>query len=447
MDLRKGFEDYVSIHGLFTLSSRILLAVSGGVDSMVMLDLFVSLGYHNIAIAHCNFSLRSEESDGDEELVVSTAKRYGIKLYSIRFDTKAEMAQSGDSMEMAARRLRYNWFEELCQREGYEFVSVAHHADDSIETFFINLLRGTGLRGLSGIACCSGRVRRPLLFASREDILCYAKKNNIAFREDSSNNSTAYLRNKIRLLAVPLFRSFNERFNHVMRGNLGRLQATQKFLSSVIEKIESEVLTHKDSYDEIEVDKIDPSFDKKFVLFEILNSRYGFSAETVESLCAALSESESPKKFFSRQYVACTSRGRILVLKSGKEDECEVEIKRGSGKTDTSFVSISIKEDTLDNFQSLVLPKSEALLDLDKISFPLCLRRWKAGDAFFPLGMSGKKKVGDFLTDRKLSPVEKSRQMVLLSAQKIVWVVGERIDNRFRVEKKSTKRVLHLKME
>ena len=197
------FQDYVARHELFSRQDKVLLTVSGGVDSMVLMSLCVNSGY-NVGVAHCNFGLRGQESDEDEILVQERARKYGIECYNRRFDTKGEMALTGESVQMAARRLRYTWFAELCTTEGYDTIAVAHHADDSIETFFINLLRGTGLRGLTGISTQVGRVVRPLLFATRKEILEYAVAHRITYREDSSNRSTKYLRNKIRLGLLPM---------------------------------------------------------------------------------------------------------------------------------------------------------------------------------------------------------------------------------------------------
>ena len=222
MNLIETFQRYIEENSLATHDDRILLTVSGGVDSMVMLSLFTRCGYR-VGVAHCNFQLRGTESDEDEVLVEEEAKKYGVEFYNKRFETKAEMERTGESMEMAARRLRYAWFDALSHEHGYTAVAIAHHADDSIETFFINLLRGTGLRGLTGISTQVGKIIRPLLFASRREILEYAVQNRIPFREDSSNRSTKYLRNKIRLGLIPRIREINPKFTSLMSRNLARL--------------------------------------------------------------------------------------------------------------------------------------------------------------------------------------------------------------------------------
>ena len=220
--LLERFQEYVKRHELFTRQDKILLTVSGGVDSMVLMSLCVNSGY-NVGIAHCNFSLRGQESDEDEIMVQETARRYGIACHNKRFDTTSEMDRTGESMEMAARRLRYEWFHHLSEKHNYTVIAIAHHVDDSIETFFINMLRGTGLRGLTGISKQVGRIVRPLMFATRKEILEYAHLKHIAFREDSSNLSTKYLRNKIRLGIIPRLREISPRFSFIMRRNVDRL--------------------------------------------------------------------------------------------------------------------------------------------------------------------------------------------------------------------------------
>ena len=248
MALPEAFEHYIKENGLLAPDDRVLLTVSGGVDSMVMLRLFTGCGYR-VGVAHCNFQLRGTESDEDETLVAEEAARLGVECYNRRFDTLSEMERTGESMEMAARRLRYAWFEELRLEHGYTAVAVAHHADDSIETFFINLLRGTGLRGLTGISQQAGRIVRPLMFASRKEILEYAVANKIPYREDSSNRSTKYLRNKIRLGLVPRIREINPAFTSLMRRNIGRLTDAQRFIDHGIERIRGEAVTSENGID------------------------------------------------------------------------------------------------------------------------------------------------------------------------------------------------------
>ncbi len=443
--LQARFEQYIAEHKLFTTEDRLLLTVSGGVDSMVMLALFVEAGYR-IGVAHCNFCLRGAESDEDEELVARVAAQYGVPHYNRRFDTEAEMERTGESMEMAARRLRYAWFEELCLAEGYTAIAVAHHADDSIETFFINLLRGTGLRGLTGISQQRGAVVRPLLFATRKEILEYAVAHHIPYREDSSNRSTKYLRNKIRLGLVPRIREINPRFTPLMCRNIDRLTEAQRFIGQAIEKIRKQAVTHDQGVDTIHLEQIDAEFSRNFVLYELLSSAYGFKGDVIDALCRALDEGVSGRRFYARDWVACSDRNRVIVSRIEEQDSCEVEVPKGALRAYCGNSVLYFEEQNIDLVESLQVPAQMALFDADKLQWPLRLRRWREGDWFVPFGMAGKKKLSDLLIDQKLSLMEKQRQLVLLSGEDIIWVVGLRTDDRYRVDDR-TEQVLSIHRE
>ena len=430
------FEKYVERHELFSHEDKILLAVSGGVDSMVMLSVFVRLGY-NIGVAHCNFGLRGEESDADTEMVEAECAKLGIVCHSERFDTLGEMERTGDSMEMTARRQRYAWFNELCRTEGYKVVAVAHHSNDSIETFFINLLRGTGLRGLTGINRQYGKVVRPLLYASRKDILEYAKQNHIPYREDSSNLSTKYLRNKIRLGLLPMLNEINPRFSALMRGNLYRLNNAQQFIDAAIDNIRESALHSENGVDTINVSAISEIYPRDFVIYELLNSTYGFKGDVVEELNKALKRGVTDRRFYARDYVAYLDRGNILVTKIEEEDDCEVLVDADDMRSYCGNAVLYYEHTDIDNVNEYRLPSDVALLDESKLQYPLRLRRWREGDTFVPFGMAGHKKVGDYLTNQKVSAVERKRQFVLLSGDDIVWVVGRRTDERYRIGNKT----------
>ena len=430
--LLQAFEKYVERHELFSHEDKILLTVSGGVDSMVMLSIFVRLDY-NVEVAHCNFCLRGEESDEDTEMVLCECEKLGIVCHTKNFDTLGEMARTGDSMEMTARRLRYEWFYKLCQTEGCTVIAVAHHANDSIETFFINLLRGTGLRGLTGINRQYGRVVRPLLYATRKDILEYAVQNHIPYREDSSNRSTKYLRNKIRLGLLPLLQEINPKFTALMRGNLYRLNDAQRFIDAAIDNIREVALHSENGIDTIEVGAIDSIYPRDFVIYELLNSSYGFKGDVVEELNKALKRGVTDRRFYSRDYVAYLDRGNILVAPIEDEDDCEVIIERDEMRSYCGNSVLYYEHTDIDNVNEYRLPSDVALLDESKLQYPLRLRRWREGDTFIPFGMAGRKKVGDYLTDQKVPIVERKRQFVLVSGEDIVWVVGRRTDERFRV--------------
>jgi len=436
MALSDAFERYVAQNGLFRCGDRILLTVSGGVDSMVMLSLFARSGYR-VGVAHCNFCLRGAESDEDEVLVAEQARKYGVECYNRRFDTLGEMERTGESMEMVARRLRYAWFEELCREHGYTAVAVAHHADDSIETFFINLLRGTGLRGLTGISTRIGRIVRPLMFASRKEILEYAVQNRIPFREDSSNRSTKYLRNKIRLGLIPRIREINPKFTSLMQRNLARLTDAQLFIDRAVERIRSEAVVRQGDTETILLERIDPAFPRGFVIYELLNSAYGFKGDVIDALCRALDRGATGRRFYARDRVAWIDRGRIVVEPVSDDDACEVKVEYGAQRSYCGNAALYYEYLDIDDVNEYGVPEQCALLDAGLLRFPLTLRRWREGDAFVPFGMTGRKKVSDFLTDAKVPAAGRRRQFVLLSGDEIVWLVGRRIDDRYRLTARS----------
>lgn len=430
-NLQKRFENYVSDKALFTMQDKILLTVSGGVDSMVMLSLFVTLGY-DVGVAHCNFGLRAEESDQDEVLVEEYAKSLGVEFFNKRFDTKGEMDRTGESVQIAARRLRYQWFNELSEQHSYSVIAIAHHADDSIETFFINLFRGTGLRGLTGISNLRGRIVRPLLFCSRKEILDYAHEHKIDFREDSSNRSTKYLRNKIRLGLIPRIREINPKFTELMTSNIQRLSDAQLFIQAGIEQVKKDVVSTDGDLLIIDPSKIDSAFPANFVLYELL-STYGFKGDVVDSLFKAIEQGVSARRFYAKDKLAYIDRGKILITSIPSEDPCLTHIKEYATKVYCGNAVIYIEYLDIDQIETLSVNENIAFIDKNKLSFPLSARRWQAGDAFMPLGMSSHKKVSDLLIDSKVSLAEKNRQFVLCNNDEIIWLVGRRIDDRYKV--------------
>lgn len=421
------------------------MTVSGGVDSMVLMSLCVNSGY-NVGVAHCNFGLRGQESDEDEILVQERARKYGIECHNRRFDTVGEMERTGESMEMAARRLRYTWFAELCQKHGYTVVAVAHHIDDSIETFFINLLRGTGLRGLTGIHKQVGHIVRPLMFATRKEILEYAMKKHIPYRDDSSNKSTKYLRNKIRLGLIPRIREISPRFPFIMHQNIERLISAQNFIQSAIDNIYAQAVTEQSGIYTLHVERIADPKSRDFVIYEILSSRFGFKGDIVDGLCKALAQNNSGKRFYSRSNVAYIDRGNIVITSISEEDSCLITVREGQQRAYCGNSVLYFELCDVDNLTTYNVADNVALIDADKLTYPLTLRRWMEGDSFTPFGMTGSKKVSDFLIDAKVSMAEKGRQFVLLSEGKIAWLVGRRIGDEFRITDK-TERVIRITKE
>lgn len=436
MYLLEEFEKYVSENELFSHNDKVLLAVSGGVDSMVLMSLTAAAGYQ-FGVAHCNFQLRGKESDEDEVMVEREAKRLGVEFYNASFDTTAEMARTGESMEMAARRLRYAWFKSLCDEHGYSVIAIAHHINDSIETFFINMLRGTGLRGLTGINAQVGRIVRPLMFATRKDIHDFAIAHRIPFREDSSNRSTKYLRNKVRLGLVPMLKEINPQFTTIMRRNISRLSQAQEFVTASMEMIKRQVVEEQSGIYTLHIDRIDSSLPRNFIIYEILSAQFGFKGDVVDLLCHALDNEATGRRFYSRDWVAVVDRQKIVVAAVAEDDDCETLVDRSMIRSYAGGSVLFYEYCDIDFVETLDMGDNVALLDADKLQFPLKVRRWREGDWFIPLGMSGRKKLSDYLIDKKVSLVEKNRQFVLLSGDDIVWVVGRRLDDRFCITKKT----------
>lgn len=421
------FRQYIRSRGLIGPGDTILVAVSGGIDSMTLLDLTRQAFGGRIGAAHCNFNLRGAESDGDEQLVESYCRQHRIPLHTVRFDTEAQAQERGESIQMAARRLRYDWFDSLCEQHGYDKVAIAHHADDSVETFFINLVRGTGLRGLTGIGDRRGRIIRPLLFARRDDITAYAAACGVPYREDSTNATLKYLRNRLRHDILPrLDSASNNRFAQTMEENLTRLQHTQRFIDRQIEKLRDRALADNI----IDLSALDADC-LPFELYELLRP-YGFASETAGDMARVLlgraedsDVTASGKRFDAPLWSAAIDRGRILLTPRTVEPFREERIEEDDPRIE--WLSAGELPD------SLATPPNVAYLTADALKFPLLLRRWREGDWFIPLGMAGQKKVSDFLIDAKIPVADKARQGVLVSGETIVWLAGRRIDDRYKV--------------
>lgn len=435
--LLEKYYQYIRQRQLFTPLDRILVAVSGGVDSMTLLDLMRRVAEGRIGVAHCNFGLRGTESDGDQRLVEEYGQRYGIPVHTIRFETEQEAQQHGESIQMAARRLRYHWFDTLCDQYGYQKIAIAHQADDSSETFFINLLRGTGLRGLTGISDRRGRIIRPLLFARRDEIMAYAAANGIPYREDSTNATLKYLRNRLRHDILPRLESASgNRFAQTMEENLQRLQQTQQFVDRQIDRLRQSAL-HDNTLDLSRLDSECLAFE----LHELLRP-YGFASETAAEMARVLNSraedsdmTASGKRFEAPEWCAVIDRERILLEPRRYEPFIEESLDADDPRVEWLTVA--------DLPDSLATPPNVAYLTADALKFPLRLRQWREGDWFIPLGMVGQKKVSDFLIDAKVPLTEKARQGVLLSGETIVWLVGRRIDDRYRV-RQDARRVVRI---
>lgn len=423
--LQKQFEGFVRAQTLFSKKDKVLLAVSGGLDSSVMTELFFRGGF-DFAVAHCNFRLRGKDADKDEQFVKQLAKKYNAPFHSIRFDTKTYAAENKYSVQEAARELRYAWFRKICREEKYSFLVTAHHSGDSMETFFINLLRGTGLSGLASIPASSGGwIKRPLLFSTRHQLEEFAKVNKLKFRHDRSNDSDDYLRNRIRHHLVPLLKELNPDFESVMKRNLQHLTFARSVFEEALEGKRSR-LWKGNTISKSRLAKETLPLE----LFAELIRQFGFNFSQAENIWNAR---QPGVRAYSKKNVLTADRSAFILTEPTGNDHSEVlinkECKNYSGDGMDLKFKITRKPRTIEHSPD----KRKYVLAGESLKFPLVLRRWKAGDFFQPLGMKGRKKISDFLTDKKISRPDKEKTYVLLSGENIVCVLGHRIDEKYKV--------------
>jgi tRNA(Ile)-lysidine synthase len=427
---------YIKKNKLFKPKERILLAVSGGIDSVVMAELFHKAKF-DFAIAHCNFQLRGKESDGDEKFVKGLAKKYGVRFYSERFNTERHAATYKVSIQMAARELRYLWFSEIIKEKKFKYVATAHHLNDSIETFFINLLRGTGIEGITGIKAKSQNIIRPLLFAERNEIEKFAKGNKITFREDSSNNTDDYLRNKIRHHLIPLLAELNPAFEQTMGKNLAHFAFAEAVVSGYIREKEKKLFNTHEKFPSIKLAEIKREEYPEQILFAIL-SKFNFSLKQCEEMLDE-GETSSGKIFSNKQFRILRDRGKLLLNLNTKDNKEEhtINVKTKTITTNHGQLSVSLSST---NGKSR-LPSSNGIqcMDASLLKFPLTMRAGRAGDYFYPLGMKHRKKLSDFFIDQKVNRYDKEKICVLTSENEIVCILGHRIDDRFKVTEKTKK--------
>ncbi|MBO6117150.1 MAG: tRNA lysidine(34) synthetase TilS [Bacteroidales bacterium] len=441
------FLQYNKENNLFDIhKDKILLAVSGGIDSMVMADLFRRLNC-SYAIAHCNFHLRGKESDRDEQFVSDYAAKNNILLFKQEFDTFAYMDENKKSLEMSARDLRYDWFKKIIDEHNFTCIATAHHSDDSAETFLINLLRGTGIAGLHGILPKSGKIIRPMLFTSRRKIVHYAQKHNILYVEDSTNKDNKFTRNKIRNEIVPVLREISPNFDVIIRKDIERLRETEVVFREVIEKTKKDILIKSNGITEIELDKIKSLYPKHIYLYEIL-SEYGFNETNINSICKLLDEDNfSGTQFYSEKYRLVIDRKHLLITEKQSEEAENQKYTLSDYQTNIS-TPLQLHTEILRDLNFIKIPKAKniAMFDYDLLQFPLTLRHWQKGDWFIPFGMKGKQKLSDYFANNKYSLLDKESQWLLCSNDDIIWVVGERIDGRYKITDK-TKTIFKLELD
>ena len=436
------FTEYLNEQKLCTKGDRILLAVSGGIDSIVMAYLFKSTGF-DCAVAHCNFQLRGEDSELDEAFVRELSGILEMPFFTKRFDVDEVVRSKGISVQMAARELRYEWFGELLEDESLDLVATAHNKNDSVETFFLNLSRGSGIRGLQGISPSRGKIIRPLLFASRLQIESYQKSHKIEFREDSSNLETKYQRNKIRHDVLPVMEQINPGFMEIMEGNMERLGEVCEIYDRSIQTVRSGLFEEKQGKIIIDIERLRALTPLRTWLYELF-SPYGFTRMQCEGI-RKMMDSGPGRQSISTSHRLFKDRDQMFLVPS---DSASFERFYLDDPDKHSSLPFPMDMEVMERSELESIPDDPmtACLDLDKIQFPLTIRRWMHGDYFCPLGMEQMKKLSDFFVDEKVPVPEKERTWIMASGKNIVWIMGHRIDHRFRITP-STSRVLRLRFQ
>ena len=447
MDLQTSFGKYVTQENLFNKGNRLLLAVSGGLDSVVLCDLCITAGY-DIVLAHCNFQLRGPESERDEEFVRALAAEYNKPVLVKRFDTATYAAEHKLSIQVAARELRYNWFYSLLgtagdkDHPGAQYILTAHHRDDNIETLLMNFFKGTGIAGLRGILPKQCKLIRPLLFAGREELLQYAQANQLQWVEDSSNASDKYTRNAIRHKLIPMVQELFPQALDNLGDSLQRFRDIEMLYQQSINMHTKKLIEIKGNEVHIPVLKLAKAEPLNSIVFEIIRE-YGFSsAQTPEVI--ELLNSETGKYVQSASHRVIRNRNWLIIAPVAAEEAQHILIEAGTDSVQFAGGTLSLKrmpaaDHTIPNDARV------ASLDAKHVQFPLILRPWKKGDYFYPLGMTKKKKVARFLIDQKLSATDKEKIWVIEMDKKIIWIAGHRIDDRYKISN-STAEILRLQL-
>ncbi|MBQ0006021.1 MAG: tRNA lysidine(34) synthetase TilS, partial [Alistipes sp.] len=391
---------------------KYLLAVSGGIDSMCMAELFLNCSLRpDFAIAHVNFSLRGEESDADERLTRSWAEKNGIHYHCIRFDTNAFALEKSLSIEMAARELRYGWFESLIEEFGYDFLSVAHNRNDSVETFFLNILRGTGIDGITGIRKYNGKIIRPLIEIERKDIFSYVSSRTIIYRDDRSNFENEYSRNKIRNLAFPIFETINPSFLDTVSRDMEHFSQAAAILDDISQEIKKKVVSYENGATVIDMRALKETAHTDFHAFHILNP-FGFNSSQIKEITDTTS---TGKHFSSPKYDLITDRNSLRLYPTEREIPSSVTIN-GPGTFRFGDFELHLAVTLVVSDFNVHPPHGTLYFDATKLEFPIVCRTWQEADRFHPFGMKGSRKISDFFTTLKLDRIAKKQQPIICDA-------------------------------
>jgi tRNA(Ile)-lysidine synthase len=433
--LDKGFREFNSLQKLFEIGDKILLAISGGIDSISMLHLFLNQSIE-IGVVHCNFQLRGSDSDEDEVFVRNLCNLKQVPFYTKRFNTLHFAEEKKLSVQLAARELRYQYFEEVRNDKGYKWIAVAHNSDDTIETFFINLLRGTGIQGLTGIKPKTGRIIRPLLFASREQIESFSRETRLLHRLDKSNLSNKYRRNQIRNELIPLLVDMAPGFRKTLLDVMQNLNGVSQIYLNQLQNYTANLIRDEGECMEIDIDTL-KSLPFYQVLLPDLLRKYGFTADISRNILHNL-DSEPGKSYFSSTHRLVKDRSKLLIAKRGSEPDESFYIDIETNAIETPIV-LKIQHEIINSEFEIPRESRIACIDEEKLVFPLILRHWRTGDYFRPLGMDQMKKLSDFFINEKFSVLDKERAWLLVSDGKIVWICGHRLDDRFKITESTFK--------
>ncbi len=424
----KGLTHFIAKNGLFDKDDTVLAAVSGGMDSVLMVHLLKSSGY-KFAIAHCNFQLRGAEADADQAFCQQLARQFDVPFYTVKFDTKQHAATNKISIQMAARELRYQWFETLRQQHNYAAVALAHHQNDTIETILLNLVRGTGIAGLHGILPKNGYLVRPLLFLSRQEIEKLVNEHSLPYVEDSSNASTKYARNKLRHDVIPKLQELNPSLEKTFENNLQHFRDLETLLEVTLAELRQRVLITDDDGIYLKIDAVKALNPQRLLLFKLLQA-YGFNETTIDDVISVL-DKHAGRTFESETHRLVLDRDKLIIAPKSKAAGPVININDGDYKL------------TLLHDEALLIVKDNPMVvsvDTDKLIYPLQLRAWQQSDSFHPLGMKTRKKISDFFISLKIPLHKKSEIPLLVNGNgEIIWVGSYRLNDRYKVTENTKK--------